>query len=263
MPNSIAGGGGDSQAGVKLTPAMLYVLALNAGFTDGLQCWEAVAIARAESGGCATARNPANYPAGVCLAKPNGKDSPTQAGGYVARGLWQIRNQLKEDEAIRQGYYDPANNASRAFSVWKAGGFGRWQSYTSGSYKKFMPADTSPLAAANPSLFDRAKTLLGLTASAEKTIASNVLGNLDPVGRVIAFITGLGATIGVSVAALMLFIVGAIFFLSKTKAGKAAANLAVTAGAPELKAATLVKGGKTAVSKVAAAGAAGSGKHRA
>jgi hypothetical protein len=75
------------------------------------------AIAMAESGGRATARNPSG-----------------------ATGLWQILGQVSPGSL-----YDPHVNARNAVVKWKTQGLRAWVTYTSGAYKRWLRHGVAPV----------------------------------------------------------------------------------------------------------------------
>lgn len=113
----------------QLTPAQVYAIALDAGWT-GKDAVIATAVALAESGGRTDAVN------------------KTNANGSRDYGLWQVNH--PGSTAPTWAWSDPLVNARKAHTIWQRGGWGRWSTYSSGSYLKTMPkaqrAASGPLA---------------------------------------------------------------------------------------------------------------------
>jgi hypothetical protein len=113
----------------KLTREQIASHARAAGFT-GNDINIAVAVALAESGGDTHAHNP---------VPPD--DS---------YGLWQINmlGSMGPERRKRYGLaknddlYDPAVNARVARGIWNGSGWKAWTTYTRGTYKRFMNADS-------------------------------------------------------------------------------------------------------------------------
>lgn len=104
------GGGG---TGRRYTYAQLEGLWINAGGPKKLAPVMA-AIAMAESGGCSAALNSI----GAC-------------------GLWQIHPR-------QSGCLDAVTNARMAVAKYQGQGLGAWTTYTTGAYKAFLAAGTTP-----------------------------------------------------------------------------------------------------------------------
>jgi hypothetical protein len=114
--------GASGRTGTKYTYAQLEGLWINAGGSKTLAPVMA-AVAEAESGGCSTAYN----------------------SGSPASGLWQI--EPINSQYVPGGYgnvFNPADNAKAAVNVYGAQGLRAWSTYTSGAYKQFMNAGTTP-----------------------------------------------------------------------------------------------------------------------
>lgn len=99
----------DAQSGTYLSPAQIYLLALQAGF-NAHDATVMTAVAMAESSGNTHAYNPSG-----------------------AAGIWQIMpfNQHGGNAM------DPVQNAKMAFNVYKSQGLRAWEAYTNGSYQKY------------------------------------------------------------------------------------------------------------------------------
>lgn len=105
--------------------AQLETLWINAGGPKTLAP-VAAAIGEAESGGNSDALNP----------NDNG-------GRQSSYGIWQISNGTHSPPSA--SWANPAVNAQLAVAKWKgAKGFSPWGTYTSGAYKPFMSAKTTP-----------------------------------------------------------------------------------------------------------------------
>lgn len=198
-----------------------------AGFPENL--WPTmVGIAYAESGGRATARNPANK-------------ATTQADGYVARGLFQIRNQLTEEQATKQGYYSGLKNTQLAKSIYDSQGLKAWEAYTNGSYKSHVPDGNNALV---PDFIEN--PIDDVTGA-----ISGAADALNPATW-FGFIKDAGITTGMFIGGGMLIVLGVWLLISQTKAGKVATGIVETIAAPEVK-------GAAAVSKAGKAGAVAKG----
>lgn len=93
----------------------------------------------------------ANVMAAIAMAESGG--NPEAIGdtdtSYPSYGLWQIRS-VHAGEIPNffpsQGsneWANPCDNASAAWSVYKSQGLDAWSTYSSGSYRKYMPGGTS------------------------------------------------------------------------------------------------------------------------
>jgi hypothetical protein len=88
------------------------------------------------AGQCAAWRN-AKIPgimAAIALAESSGN---TDAENYCCVGLWQI-NVLAHPQYTRAEMRDPIKNLQAACSIYSSQGLGAWESYTNGSYKKYL-----------------------------------------------------------------------------------------------------------------------------
>lgn len=83
------------------------------------------AVAMAESGGSALARNPHD-----------------NNGTQTSYGLWQISNGTHSPPSMN--WSDPLENARLAVQKWKSQGLGAWGTYTSGLYKRFLKRGVQP-----------------------------------------------------------------------------------------------------------------------
>jgi TP901 family phage tail tape measure protein len=109
-PHGFPGGGGGGSGG-RRGLGQLESLWEGAGGPGGMTAHIAAAIALAESGGNAGARNPSG-----------------------ASGLWQILGQV-----VPGNIFNPLVNAENAVTKWRdARGFGPWVTYVDGAYRKFM-----------------------------------------------------------------------------------------------------------------------------
>lgn len=73
----------------------------------------------------------------VGMAESSGN---THAINYIpCVGIWQINIKAHPQYTIDQ-LYDPAQNAKAAHAVWQSQGWAAWSTYTSGTYKRYMPA---------------------------------------------------------------------------------------------------------------------------
>lgn len=204
-----------------------------AGFPESI--WPTmIGIAYAESSGYAGpphARNPQTPPA-------------TQANGYVARGLFQIRNQLTEEKAIAQGYYDGAKNTVLAKSIYESQGLKAWQTYTNGDYKDHVP-DLSN----NPLVPDVVEGPVDAVTGA----VSGAVDALNPATW-FGFIRDAGITTGMFIGGGVLMVAGVWLIIAQTKVGKSARSLATglatTVAAPEVKGAQIA--GKVGKAKAVA-----------
>lgn len=81
--------------------------------------------------------NDAAIAGAVGMAESSGN---THAINYVpCVGIWQINVKAHPQYTISQ-MYDPAANAKAARAIWQSQGWAAWSTYTSGAYKKYLPA---------------------------------------------------------------------------------------------------------------------------
>ncbi|WP_250280500.1 MULTISPECIES: peptidoglycan-binding protein [unclassified Frankia] len=107
-------------------------VAANAGLPScrGVPLGTWVAVALAESGGNARARN---------------------AHGEDSRGLWQINARVHTGWLAGRNLYDPATNAWAAKKVCDSQGVRAWSAYTNGSYRRHLARGNAAAAAAKAS----------------------------------------------------------------------------------------------------------------
>ncbi len=72
--------------------------------------------------------------AAIALAESGGN---SDAENYCCVGLWQV-NVLAHKQYSRAQMRDPLANLQAACAIYKSQGLGAWESYTNGSYKKFI-----------------------------------------------------------------------------------------------------------------------------
>lgn len=77
--------------------------------------------------------------AAIAMAESGGNPRAHNASG--ASGLWQILGAVKSADQSR--LFDPTVNAREAVLKFRSQGLGAWESYTNGSYKKFMQKGAS------------------------------------------------------------------------------------------------------------------------
>ncbi len=113
----------------RVSDGTIAGVAKNAGLAGcrGVPAGTWVAVALAESGGNANARN------------SNGEDS---------RGLWQINMRAQASWIGNRNLYDPATNAWAAKTVCEREGVGAWSAYTNGSYRQYLARGNAAAAAA-------------------------------------------------------------------------------------------------------------------
>jgi hypothetical protein len=101
-----------------LTQPQVEMVARASGLPGDPKVWAAVAMA--ESSGNTTAKNPSS-------------------GAY---GLWQIHPIHRQDYPTwtEKWLSDPVNNARAAAKVHAKQGWGAWEAYTSGAYKRYLTA---------------------------------------------------------------------------------------------------------------------------
>lgn len=127
--DSADGNSGDETltSGSKLDAGQIAQLAANAGFS-GDDLAKAVAVALAESGGYTGSYNPvSHYDSGKVADTPQGQG---------AIGLWQIYAHVHPEFDAAQ-LYDPAYNASAAYSIYSKAGnsFHPWSTWTNGAWQ--------------------------------------------------------------------------------------------------------------------------------
>jgi hypothetical protein len=130
-----------------LTFQQLRDLAASVGFPDPTM---AAAVSMGESGGHSDA---ANFVTPSQAAARSAADPSHPVGPEWSLGLWQINNCAKwqGDACVSTLYdqtllFDPTSNAQVAYSIWQKRGWSPWGAYTSGSYRKFLPAGYVPPA---------------------------------------------------------------------------------------------------------------------
>lgn len=107
-------------AGVRLGPRVIAKLAHDAGFRDD-SLFMAVAICAGESDFYTKARNDNLGPDGTVVSRDV--------------GLWQINIPAAQiGTQAETSLYDPATNASAAFSLWQRRGWEPWVAFTSNAY---------------------------------------------------------------------------------------------------------------------------------
>jgi hypothetical protein len=78
-------------------------------------------------------KNMAPVMAAIALAESSGDSNAHNPSG--ASGLWQILGNPFPGNA-----FDPLTNARMAVAKWRSQGLQAWVTYTSGAYRKFLPA---------------------------------------------------------------------------------------------------------------------------
>ena len=139
---------GAGSTGNKFTYAQLEALWINAGGSQSVAPI-AAAIAMAESGGCSAALN-----------------TTDNGGTQSSWGLWQISDGSHNQPV--SGILDPNVNAAAAVKKWRnhGGSFDDWGTYTSGAYRKYVAASTTPDFAAVPNSSAPAGTPVQTVANA-------------------------------------------------------------------------------------------------
>nr|WP_237702729.1 peptidoglycan-binding protein [Candidatus Protofrankia datiscae] len=127
-PASAAGTSGSA----VVTDTTIARVAANAGLPScrGVPLGTWVAVALAESGGNAKARN---------------------ARGEDSRGLWQINARVHASWLAGRNLYDPATNAWAAKKVCDSQGVRAWSAYTNGSYHRYLTRGNTAAAAVKAS----------------------------------------------------------------------------------------------------------------
>jgi hypothetical protein len=145
-----------------------------AGTTYGTKAWAALmaAIAEAESGGNPDATNPDD-----------------NHGRQTSWGLWQIS--LGNHQPPSPNWADPATNAQLALAKLQSQGLGAWGTYTSGAYKAYVSASTTP----DTSIPANAAALTAETSAAGATDCLYGLPGI-PGTSWITDLTGSGGNIG-------------------------------------------------------------------
>ncbi len=162
----------------KLTREQIASHARAAGFT-GDDVNIAVAVAMAESGGDTHAHNP---------VPPD--DS---------YGLWQINmlgsmgpeRRKRYGLAKNEDLYDPAVNARVARGIWNGSGWKAWTTYTRGTYKRFLSADTEGSSGGSVSTADSGTdsgTGIAGAANALSQTVNRGLANVSGILMAIALI---------------------------------------------------------------------------
>lgn len=238
--------GASGRTGTKYTYAQLEGLWINAGGSKALAPVMA-AIAEAESSGCSAAYNPSG-----------------------ASGLWQV--EPSNAQYVPGGYgniFNPADNAKAAVGVYKAQGLDAWQTYTSGAYKAFLAAGTTPDTSVPGSSTAQTTSATQGNPSTCVILVPNPVSGIPLIGDLItsggiclftktearALIGGLILAAGCTTTVVGLAVLMASA-LSHTKAGQAAGRVAEGAGAGL----ALVPGMELAGGAIAAAGHAAKGK---
>jgi hypothetical protein len=190
------------------------------------------AIAEAESSGCSAAYNPSG-----------------------ASGLWQV--EPSNAQYVPGGYgniFNPADNAKAAVGVYKAQGLDAWQTYTSGAYKAFLAAGTTPDTSVPGSSTAQTTSATQGNPSTCVILVPNPVSGIPLIGDLItsggiclftktearALIGGLILAAGCTTTVVGLAVLMASA-LSHTKAGQAAGKVA--GGAAEVGGAALALGG--------------------
>jgi len=182
----------------------------------------------------------------VCLAESGGEITAKNAGSS-ASGLWQIMVSVHKDKIGERDVFDPVVNTDVAAQVWDdAGGkWTPWEVYTSGAYKThlgqgeavhaylskvdgntvkeqldliermYKPVVTPEELAANPGLIGG----VGGSGGVTQAIA-------DAISSALTFMKEAGATIGFFLIALVAVVLGVVFVLSQSKAGKTVVSVA-------------------------------------
>nr|WP_131767069.1 peptidoglycan-binding protein [Candidatus Protofrankia californiensis] len=128
MLTAAPAGASPASASAIVPDATIARVGMNAGLPScqgvPLSTW--VAVALAESGGNAKARN------------PRGEDS---------RGLWQINVRAHASWLAGRNLFDPATNAWAAKKVCESQGVRAWGAYTNGSYRRYLTRGNAAAAA--------------------------------------------------------------------------------------------------------------------
>ena len=133
---------GSYPSGGKLSPRQIANVARRAGIPEDM-IPTMVAIALAESGGDSGAHNPKYPDNSYGLWQINMLDEP----GYMLGAERRKKYGLSSNEQLK----DPLTNAKAAYDILESQGLGAWSVYTSGTYKRYLPAAKKAAAGARTS----------------------------------------------------------------------------------------------------------------
>lgn len=222
---------------MKLSPTFIAAVAFVSGFNRS-EVPTAVAIALAESSGESTAKN--------------------TSSGQLCAGLWQVNTVANKAIVDKYkslgGIYSPIGNGKMAYAIYKQQGWGAWDTYKNGAYRKYLTQGQSGEAVAvkNPikiAMGDPSKWVVNGQVPPTGTTgligpAPNGLDNPNTTGTSLPGVPDLsGITsalgtltssstwlrIGAVIGAVILVLVGVVFMVESNKDVQSATKIAALA----------------------------------
>lgn len=184
------------------------------------------------------------YDVALAVCQAESSFNPLATNGN-AKGLWQImtsvHTKLIADEIHRwevelgrkPNIYHPLVNTSVARVLYQQSGWKPWEVYTTGAYRKYLGHGAAAMkfllspAHINRDMESLEANLISDEAYADAAgiiggpIAGVTVGLPDTIGKVLEFVKGGAMSIGVFALGAVLLILGVVYLVSQSKAGKA------------------------------------------